>query len=332
MNMVDQFLAYEYGKTKQKFRIEDCLDGKVGFSSWKPKFQDELYRLLAIDAEPKYEIDMEEPQGEVEGYALSKMTYILPGGLICPCYILKPKKPKAVVLAFHGHGIGVKDILGTVTEDSYQHHFALELCKKGFVVLAPEFLGFGTLRLQKDYELGDDPDAWSCHRLSMNLLASGKSLLGMRVTQAKAVLRIARNMYPEKKLGVMGISGGGTVATFLSALEDSTIASVVISGYANYFKDSILDMHHCVCNYLAGMLQSFELPTLVSSIAPIPMLWESGSMDPIYPQESARKAENITRKVYEKWGNGSDFKTDYFEGIHEIHGIKAYEFLEKHLK
>ena len=63
MNMVDQFLAYEYGKTKQKFRIEDCLDGKVDFSSWKPKFQDELYRLLAIDAEPKYEIDMEEPQG-----------------------------------------------------------------------------------------------------------------------------------------------------------------------------------------------------------------------------------------------------------------------------
>ncbi len=49
------------------------------------------------------------------------------------------------VLAFHGHGYGVKDIVGIWEDgtdrdgvDGIYKDFALELCKQGFAVAAPE--------------------------------------------------------------------------------------------------------------------------------------------------------------------------------------------------
>lgn len=54
------------------------------------------------------------------------------------------------MLAFHGHGYGVKDIVGLwedgserFTPDGYHKDFALELCRRGFAVAAPEIACFG---------------------------------------------------------------------------------------------------------------------------------------------------------------------------------------------
>ena len=165
----------------------------------------------------------------------------------------------------------------------------------------------------------------------MNLLFEGKTLLGMRVQEARCSLTIASSMFPSLRRGVMGISGGGTVATFLTALSDD-ISAAVISGYAGFFRTSILAMHHCVCNYVPGLLQSFELPTILSSIAPVPMLWESGDKDPIYPQKAAEEASVIVGKCYRLLGHEEAFSCDFFSGEHEIQGVKAYRFLKDNLR
>src|SRR5438045_6171398 len=74
-----------------------------------------------------------------------------------PVYVLSPRdaerfpRPLPCVLALHGHGYGVKDIIGIrpdgtdrdTAEQSYHKDFAVELARRGFLVIAPEISCFG---------------------------------------------------------------------------------------------------------------------------------------------------------------------------------------------
>ncbi|MFW5743595.1 MAG: alpha/beta hydrolase family protein, partial [Spirochaetota bacterium] len=70
-----------------------------------------------------------------------------------PVYLLRPahvEPPYPVVVAFHGHGYGVKDIVGLWedgserdTPDGYHRDFGVALCRQGFAVAAPEISCFG---------------------------------------------------------------------------------------------------------------------------------------------------------------------------------------------
>ena len=80
---------------------------------------------------------------------------------LMPVYLLLPKQaqgPLPVVLAFHGHGYGVKDIVGLWedgqerdTPDGYHKDFAVELCRAGFAVAAPEIACFGERQTDFSY-------------------------------------------------------------------------------------------------------------------------------------------------------------------------------------
>src|SRR4051812_44918673 len=70
-----------------------------------------------------------------------------------PLYLLVPKSIRGrrpAVLALHGHGYGVKDIVGVwedgserTNPDGYHGDFAAQLAERGFVVAAPEISCFG---------------------------------------------------------------------------------------------------------------------------------------------------------------------------------------------
>ena len=319
MNTVDDFLKREYEKVIPSFSIPD---DSSSFQSWKESVRKELRRKLCIDEKPIFGDVSVISEEDCGSYVRKRMAFSM-NGLVCPFYLLVPdKKPLGLVLALPGHGNGADDAIGLCGE-SYEKKFALKLCEEGFAVAVPELLGFGRMMLE-----GDDEN--SCHRLAVNLLFEGKTLLGMRVYEAYAVISIASGFFPHVKKGVMGISGGGTVAAFLSAIYD--VDAVVVSGYAGFFITSILAMHHCVCNYVPSLLKSFELPTILASIAPVPMLWESGDKDPIYPQSAAREASVIVNGCYRMLGCENKFSVDFFSGEHEIHGLVAYDFLKANLK
>ena len=319
MSTVDDFLLREYESCKPSFAIPD---NPSSFPSWKESVRKELRSKLCIPDEIAYD-DVKLVKDEDCGSYRRKLYSFSLSGLVCPFYLLVPAgNPLGLVLALPGHGKGADDAIGLCGE-SYEKKFALRLCEEGFAVAVPELLGFGRMMLDGDEEN-------SCHRLAMNLLLEDKTLLGMRVSEAYAALSIASGFFPEMKRGVMGISGGGTVAAFLSSIYD--VDAVVVSGYAGFFGTSILAMHHCVCNYVPSLLKSFELPTILASIAPVPMLWESGDKDPIYPQSAAMEASEIVNGCYRMLGCENKFSVDFFSGEHEIHGLVAYDFLKANLK
>jgi len=257
-----------------------------------------------------------------------------------PVYLLLPAlapRPLPVVIAFHGHGYGVKDIVGLWedgeerdTPDGYHKDFAVELCRAGFAVAAPEIACFGERQTDFSYlntTLGQEVPS-SCEHAAMLAFHLGGSVVGMRVQDGLRLVDYLETR-PEldiARLGAMGISGGG-MHTFFSTCLDERIKACVISGYYSTFQDSILAMAHCACNFVPGLGQFGEMYDMVGMLAPRPLLVESGSHDPIFPRQAVEKSVERARAVYSVFGADGQVQTDYFEGRHQISGRKAYDFL-----
>ena len=255
-----------------------------------------------------------------------------------PVYLLLPKeapRPLPSVVAFHGHGYGVKDIVGLWEDggerdvpDGYHKDFGVALCRAGFAVAAPEISGFG--ERQTDFsrlDLGQGSPS-TCAHMAFLAFHLGTSVVGIRVGDGLRLVDYleTRPEFDTGRLGAMGISGGG-MHTFFSTCIDERIRACVVSGYYSSFRESILAMHHCPCNYVPGLAEFGEMHDLAGLIAPRPMLVEAGTHDPIFPVSAVRSGLARARRVYGVFGAGGPVEADIFSGRHQISGARAYDFL-----
>ncbi|HRJ41179.1 MAG: hypothetical protein KJZ86_24635 [Caldilineaceae bacterium] len=258
-----------------------------------------------------------------------------------PVYLLLPKggdQPRATVLAFAGHGYGVKDIVGLWEDgserekpDGYHADFAIALCRRGFAVAAPEIACFGERQSDFSHLTTGQSAPTSCTHAAMLAFHLGGSVAGMRVRDGRRLVDYleTRPDCDTARLGAMGISGGGMHTLFSTAI-DTRIKAAVISGYFSTFQHSILAMHHCACNFVPGLAQFGEMYDLAGLLAPRPLLVEAGTHDPIFPIDAVRASVQRADQVYSVFGAGP-VETDYFEGRHRISGQRAYNFLAKML-
>jgi dienelactone hydrolase len=312
---------------------------------WQKKTREALNELLGfqdlpkVDPQPRLLETVDKPD-----YTRQKVLIRTTNDSVMPVYILLPKqlpRPLPVVIALHGHGYGAKSIVGIGKDgsersepDGYQKDFAIALCRRGFAVAAPEISCFGERKTDFSYldkKLGQGAPG-TCKHTAVLASHLGGSVLGLRVLDTKRLVDYlqSRQEMDMSRLGVMGISGGGMLTFFTTAL-DERIKACVISGYFCTFRDSVLAMGHCQCNYVHGLSRFGEMSDIVGLIAPRPMLVEAASLDPIFPIASVKESIRRARQVYRVFDAESRVETDYFEGKHEISGERAYDFLMEKL-
>ena len=255
-------------------------------------------------------------------------------------YFLVPKgykSPGPTVICLPGHGRGCDDIVG-IEEDGtmraaygeYQNDFALQCVEHGFAAFAMEQFGFGHRRDERARAAGAGDS--SCQPASGAAFLLGQTMVGWRVwdvMRAVDYLETREEVDPER-IGCMGISGGGTITFFASALEQR-IKAAVVSGYFNTFRDSILSIPHCICNYVPGMLKTAEMYDLAGLIAPRPFFVESGTEGKIFPVEATRVAFGKAQEIYRVLGAEDRIGLEIFEGEHSFYGKGAFRFLEQWL-
>lgn len=276
------------------------------------------------------------------GYIRERIEITTYEGLRMPLYLLIPEQPLSApapaVLAIHGHGYGSREVVGLLPDDSDRQgdpglhkDFALSLVKQGFVVAAPELLGFGDRRLVEDLASGE-PGRNSCFRLSAALLMAGKTMAGYRIYETMRALDYlqTREEVNGERCGIMGISGGGLVAGFTAAL-DLRLKCAVVSGYANTFADSILTRSHCLDNYIPGILLEAEMPDLLGLIAPRGLFLEAGEADHLFGPDGVRAALTQLQTIYSAADYNGQLGVDFFAGGHEIHGQPAFAWLREQL-
>jgi len=255
-------------------------------------------------------------------------------------YLLLPeglKTPGPVVICAPGHGRGVDDIVGIneggsmrETWGEYQNDFALQCVANGFAALAIEQFCFGHRRNAAARAGGGGVS--SCQPTSGSALLFGETMIGWRVYDAMRSVDYlcTRPEIDPKRVGMMGISGGGTT-TFHAACVEQRIKVAVISGYYNTFRDSIMSIAHCMDNYVPGILNYAEMYDLAGLIAPRALFSESGTRDSIFPIKATRYAIEEARKIYRVFGAEDRVGLQVFRGEHSFYGKGAFRFLKKWL-
>ena len=255
-------------------------------------------------------------------------------------YLLLPKErvgPLPAMVCVPGHGRGVDDIVGIEADGTqrnektgYAKDFAIQAVEHGYATLAIEPLGFGHRRDEAARASG--PGQNSCRPAAGAAMLFGETMVGWRVWDVIRAIDYleTRAEVDGERVGVMGISGGGTVSLFAAAV-DGRINAAMVSGYFNTFRDSIVSLSHCLDNYVPGLLRYMEMYDVAGLIAPRALFVESGEEDHIFPVAAAREAFNRTRPMYRALGAEHRLAHEIFPGGHEFNGGQGWGFLARNL-
>jgi dienelactone hydrolase len=333
----------EYASTQRSLAFQA---GSVDEAQeWQARLRNELLTLLggfpiqACDLSPRVLDEHQE-----EGFICQTVAIQTQTGEFMPCFVLIPDSGECTnlkpVIALHGHGTwggaaivkAPADPLGAALNQQLNYDYAGQLAKRGFMVFVPELRGFGQRLENPEYQEGEEQWISSCYAVSVNALLLGKTLLSLRVYDVMRLIDYIRTR-PEPladTLGCVGLSGGGMVTLFTTAL-DQRITCAVVSGYFNTFRDSIMAVRHCLCNFVPGMARVTEMVDIAGLVAPRPLLIETGTQDPIFPTAATQQAYQELQKIYALWDAVPNLDIDVFEGEHAWSGAKAYDWLSKWL-
>ncbi len=314
--------------------------------SWQTTLRETLMRLLGRLPEKPATPDVQLIETvETPEFTRQLIVVQTAPGEYMPCYVLLPHAPRPAsktIIALHGHGTwGAKGIVGIADSPveaefirQLNYDYARQFAARGHLVFAPVLRGFAERMEPRPTVEAGSPDGpmWlsSCREVALNAILCGTTLLGLRVWDVMRLVDYVatRPDVNMETLACAGLSGGGTVTLFATAL-DLRIRRAIVSGYLNTFRTSIMSIDHCSCNYIPGLVQVAEMPDLAGLIAPRPLLVESGLHDPIYPVEGTRQALDELRTVYRCFGAEDRLESDIFEGEHRWSGQKAYDWMAK---
>ena len=236
------------------------------------------------------------------------------------------------ILYAHGHGLGKDGAVGLV-DQPYHKNFPLTLAKNGYVVIAPDWRCFGERA---------DSDAWvrrpnrdGCNVAYLAMGYFGFHMLALQVWDGMRTLDYlsSRPEVDGKRIGCIGCSFGGTMTTYLSALEPR-IKAAVICCYISTLGDAFGPRgkgNFCGVQYMPGLAKYGDIPEVAMLIAPRPLQVQIGEQDECFVKDDAVPAARRIQRAYRVAGATDRFDLDVFPGGHEIDPDPALAFFDRWL-
>jgi dienelactone hydrolase len=315
--------------------VGDHVGSRADFVAWQRRARRELTLLLGTLPGP-VPLNIEVLDSVDCGtYRRDHVVYDSERWMSVPAYLLIPYDrvgPGPAVLAQHGHGPGKDEVCGVVAtgdEGSPANDYAHQLALRGYVVLAPDLRTFG------ERAHWEPPDHYACDHIHTLSSMVGSNLLALDLWDLARGLDLLceHPLVDPRRVGVVGLSQGGTCTLFLAAW-DRRVRAAVVSGYFNTWKAcAAIGWNMCGSQVLAGVVGRLDHADLGALVAPRPLLIESGTKDAIFPVAAAVEAVARLRPVYAAAGApDAALQHEVCEGGHRWYGVGAYSFLERWLK
>lgn len=309
------------------------VDQPEALPAWRERARARLVSAMG-PAPEQVPLDLEVRESVDCGtYQRDSIVFDSEPGMSVPAYLLVPHdrtSPGSAVLAQHGHGPGKSEVCGLDDEASIEaiaeHNgdYGHQLAERGYVVLAPDLRCFG-----ERVDWAPD-DKYPCDLNLVHAVAAGAPHpLAQNLWDLQRALDVLEQhpLVDPARLGMVGLSYGGTMTLFLAALDDRVRAAVV-SGYFNAWSDCHrVPWNLCGSQVLPGMIGELDHVDLGALIAPRSLLVETGTEDPIFPVDAAIREVARLRPVYGLHGDSGVLEHDVFEGGHRWNGVQAYPFL-----
>ena len=286
------------------------FDEDKDFFSQRETLKRKFIELSGIDTisenacPPELDIEYREKK---DGYELTRFTFKSEEGAVVPCYLLVPdtgRKKYPVAIVLQGHSTGFHNSLGIAKykgdeEDLPRVAFALQAVENGYAALAIEQRGMGETKPQKEKRL------WGkmCSFTAQAAFLLGRTLIGERVWDVSRAIDVLEN-FPEcdtDNIMITGSSGGGTTSYYAACYDERIKLCVPSCSFCPY-KESILDIYHCACNFIPSAYKYFDMQDLACLIAPRKLLIVTGREDIIFPIEGVERGYETVKKIYKKIG------------------------------
>ncbi len=211
-------------------------------------------------------------------------------------------------------------------EDTPYHEFGRHLAERGYVVFAPLLMHhYPVEQINEQVRLAD---------------AVGMMRIALPIAQTQRVLDFLASLpcVNSDRIGYYGLSYGGYSAIWMAPLLDR-LAAVVVSGHFNDWRSKITSdtegtsylMHPDEDFYNWDILHRFTHPEMIAMIAPRPVCIEYGSRDGITTPAWTDYAWRQVTAIRDRLGWADRVTLTRYDGVHEVHGIETFDFLDRHL-
>ena len=315
---------------------------KKDWKSWNEEGTNKLLELLgeypqkvALNAEVEYSVE----EGDL---IRERVVFDSEGFMSVPCQVLRPKNmvsngQNPAILCCHGHGTYGKDVVAGIKCDDgyiedihrYNYNYAEQMAKAGFLTIAPDLRGFGERRDGEDPFPGRD-------RCNVNFIKGalfGIWTLTLNIWDMKCCIDYleTRPEVDANRIGMMGLSQGGTMTTFTAAVEPRIKAADII-GYVNpWLEFGVKRANFCGSQIIPDVYSYFDTDDIAGLIAPRPLLLEMGIYDNCFYIQDLLHGYEKVKKIYKAADADDCLWADIHPGSHAFAGNKAFEFFKRYL-
>jgi dienelactone hydrolase len=236
----------------------------------------------------------------IDGIKRLKIAFAAEKNDTVPAYLFIPpgiKSPVPAVLCLH-QTIKAGKAEPAGISGSTDLHYALELAKRGFVTLAPDYPGFG------DY---------ACDPYAMGYLSA--TMKGIWNNMAAVDLLLSMTEVDKDRVACIGHSLGGHNSLFLAVFDKRIKAVVTSCGFTSFFKYYGGDLtgwsHKGYMPLIAEkynknpQIMPFDFTEILGAVAPRALFINAPLHDSNFDVDGVRECVEAAQKVYDLLGAGN---------------------------
>jgi len=339
--VIDNFIEKWAGRIKPSLEFKGKTKEDVFI--WKEKLIKKIKKLLGeLPAPSDLKAELLSVE-EKEKFIREKWIIQSEKDCFVPLYLLIPKgnkKKYPAILCCHGHGSYGKDPVAGVHNNNpdiinnikmHNYNYGQQMAENGFITICPDWRGFGERGGYQDIPF---PGRDKCNVYFLQHLILGRTLLGANIFDGMRVIDflLTREEVDKERIGCMGLSFGGTMATYLTLLDERIKTGDIICYATTTLHYAISRPNFCGSQIVPFLYKYADVGDVIGGICPKPLLIESGVNDTCFWIDSARKAHEKIKNVYKVAGVENNLWIEIFPGEHSFSGRKAFEFFGKYLK
>ncbi len=255
---------------------------------------------------------------------------------------LSPGEKRPSLLCWHGHGpFGKEPVMGNdstpALRDAIAEHnysYGHQMAKAGFVTFAIDWIGGGIRNdSHKPHYLSTAGGRDWCNLYYLHATMFGMTSVSINLAHGRAATDFACTLAPvdADRLGVMGLSGGGTM-TLWSSLYDQRFKATEIICYSDLWAAfGIRDVNYCGMQVAPGLYKLVDLPDLQGLLVPRPLLIDIGMYDSCFMPATAMACYRHLESIYKAAEASGQLDLDAFAGNHGWSGKRSVAFFTTHL-